>query len=80
MKRQHRAQQTQIGSAMRRLVDPGIELTLRRTQHLDVLGRELRRIDTMLGVSLPVRTTVISLSRWRASARRSPWSLKQLRS
>jgi hypothetical protein len=35
--------------------------TLRRTQHLDVLGRELRRINAMLGVSLPARSTIISL-------------------
>ena len=41
-------------------VDQGVA-TLRRTQHLDVLGRELRRINAMLGVSLPARSTIISL-------------------
>jgi hypothetical protein len=41
-------------------VDQGVA-TLRHTQNLDVLGRELRRINAMLGGSLPARSTIISL-------------------
>ncbi len=41
-------------------VDGG-QATLRRTQHLEVLNRELRNINMMLGATLPARSTVIAL-------------------
>lgn len=41
-------------------VDGG-QATLRGTLHLDVLNRELRNINGMLGASLPARSTVIAL-------------------
>jgi len=39
----------------------GAQVTLRRTSHLDVLNRELRNVNPMLGATLPARSTVIAL-------------------
>lgn len=41
-------------------VDGG-RATLRRTQHLEVLNRELRNVNMMLGATLPARSTVVAL-------------------
>jgi len=39
----------------------GSRVTLRKTNHLDVLNRELRNMNVMLGVSLPARSTTVAL-------------------
>jgi hypothetical protein len=39
----------------------GSRVTLRKTSHLDVLNRELRNMNMMLGVSMPARSTTVAL-------------------